>query len=418
MGAPIAWGERAVQVGRLARGAAITFALVIAVAQVALASTPAKKAPAKPASASVPAAVAKTPSGRAEVPYKPEAPFTAAVLMDSDSGEVLFAQNENTPWPPASMVKMMTVLLAMEQVRAGQLSLDDPIPTSAWASKMGGSQVYLSEGESFPLRDMLAAIMISSANDASMAVAERIGGTSDGFVEMMNKRAQELGMKNSEFHSPHGLPPATDQKPDLMSATDLAILGRKLTEFPEVMQWAGSSEAPFRGGQFTMRNTNHLVRTYKGATGLKTGYYAAAGFEVTATASRDGLNLIAVVLGVPTKAGSFDEAGKLLSKGFAGWKAIEPVKAGQPVGAQISVSSGKEKFFVGQAAKGLRLVLPREQAAKVRVEVKVPAQVAAPVTKGQVVGEIVTMQGDKEIGRIDVVAPHDVERTRWWSGWF
>lgn len=402
-------------VGRLGRGAVIAAALVIAAAQGSEAAS-AKKAPA-PVKAAAPA-TAKAPSGRADVPYKPEAPYTAAILMDSDTGEVLFAQNENTPWPPASMVKMMTVLIAMDQVRAGQLALDDPIPASAWASKMGGSQVYLSEGESFPLRDMLAAIMISSANDASMAVAERIGGSSDGFVEMMNKRAQELGMKNSEFHSPHGLPPATDQKPDLMSATDLAILGRKLTEYPDVMQWAGSSEAPFRGGQFTMRNTNHLVRTYKGATGLKTGYYAAAGFEVTATASRDGLNLIAVVLGVPTKEGSFEEAGKLLSKGFAGWKAIEPVKAGQPVGAQISVSSGKEKFFVGEAAKGMRLVLPRDQAAKVKVEVKVPAQVTAPVTKGQVVGEIVTMQGDKEIGRIDVVAPHDIERTRWWSGWF
>jgi D-alanyl-D-alanine carboxypeptidase (penicillin-binding protein 5/6) len=394
---------------------AIAFALLLGATHAAGAA-PSKGAPAKPAAKA--AAAAKSPSGRADVPYKPEAPYTAAILMDSDTGEVLFAQNENTPWPPASMVKMMTVLIAMEQVRAGTMSLDDPIPTSVWASKMGGSQVFLSEGEQFPLRDMLSAIMISSANDASMAVAERIGGSSDGFVELMNKRAQELGMKNTELHSPHGLPPATDQKPDLMSATDLAILGRKLTEFPEVMQWAGSSEAPFRGGSFTMRNTNHLVRTYNGATGLKTGYYAAAGFEVTATASRDGLNLIAVVLGVPTKQGSFDEAGKLLSKGFAGWKAIEPVKAGQPVGAQISVSGGKEKFFVGEAAKGMRMVLPRDQAAKVKVEVKVPAQVTAPVTKGQVVGEIVTMQGDKEIGRIDVLAPRDVARTHWWSGWF
>lgn len=393
-------------VGRWGRIPALVLALT-AVAVVAARPAPAQTAPA-----------AKKPSGRAEVPFKPAAPYTAAILMDADSGEVLFAQNENTPWPPASMVKMMTVLLAMEQVRAGQLSLDDPIPTSAWASSMGGSQVYLAEGEQFPLRDMLAAIMISSANDASMAVAERIGGTSDGFVELMNKRAQELGMTNSEFHTPHGLPPAADQKPDLMSATDLATLGRKLTEFPEVMQWAGSSEAPFRGGQFTMRNTNHLVRNYPGATGLKTGYYAAAGFEVTATARRDGLGLIAVVLGVPTKAGSFDEAAKLLSKGFAGWKAIEPVKAGQPVGAQISVSNGTEKIVVGQAAKGLRMVLPRDRAAKVKVEVKVPAQVSAPVTKGQVLGEVVTMEGDREIGRVDVVAPHDIARTSWWSGWF
>ena len=364
------------------------------------------------------ASAAATPSGRAAVPYSPQAPYRAAVLVDSDSGEVLFAQDENVPWPPASMVKMMTVLIAMEQVRSGAIALDDMVQTSTWASQMGGSQVYLAEGEQFPLRDMLRAIMISSANDASVAVAERIGGTTEAFVEMMNKRAQELGMKGSEFHTVHGLPPATGQKPDLMTAADLATLGRKLGEFPEVMEWAGSAEAPFRDGQFTMRNTNHLVRTYKGATGLKTGYYAAAGFEVTATASREGLNLIAVVLGVPTKQGSFEEAAKLLSKGFAGYRAVHPVKAGQPVGAQVSIASGKEKFIVGEAAKDLRMVLPRQQAQQLKVEVKVPAQIEAPITKGQVIGEIVTMQGDKELSRIDVLAPHDVERTRWWSGWY
>jgi D-alanyl-D-alanine carboxypeptidase (penicillin-binding protein 5/6) len=368
--------------------------------------------------ATVPGGAAATPSGRAEVPFAPREPYSAAVLMDADSGEVLFAHEENLPWPPASMVKMMTVLLAMEQVRAGAISLDDMVQTSTWASRMGGSQVYLAEGEQFSLRDMLRAVMISSANDASVAVAERIAGSTEAFVEMMNERAQELGMKGSEFNTVHGLPPAKGQQPDLMSATDLAILGRKLGEFPEIMEWAGTAEAPFRDGTFTMRNTNHLVRTYKGATGLKTGYYAAAGFEVTATASREGLNLIAVVLGVPTKKGSFDEAAKLLSKGFAGYRVVQPVKAGQPVGAQISIAGGKEKFIVGEAAKDLRLVLPRQQAQQLKVEVKVPAQISAPVTKGQVIGEIVTMQGDKELSRIDVIAPRDVERTHWWSGWF
>jgi len=365
-----------------------------------------------------PRASTAAPAGRAAVPYSPEAPYKAALLMDLGSGEVFHEQNADMPWPPASMVKMMTVLIAMEQVKAGAISLDDMVPTSSWASKMGGSQVYLAEGEQFPLRDMLQAIMISSANDASVAVAERIAGSTEAFVEMMNKRAQELGMTASEFHSVHGLPPGTGQKPDLMSARDLATLGRKLMEFPEVRAWAATSEAPFRDGTFVMRNTNHLVRTYPGATGLKTGYYAAAGFEVTATASRDGLDLIAVVLGVPSKQGCFEEAKKLLSKGFAGYRAIQPVKAGQAVGAQIGVAGGKEKFFTGEAASDLRLVLPRQDAQRLKVEVKVPAQVSAPVTKGQVVGEIIVVQGDKEIRRVDVLAPRDIERTSWWSGWF
>jgi D-alanyl-D-alanine carboxypeptidase (penicillin-binding protein 5/6) len=353
-----------------------------------------------------PRAMAGPPSGRAEVPFKPEAPYRAAIVMDSDSGEVLFAQNENLPWPPASMVKMMTVLIAMEQVRAGTIKLDDMVTTSRWASKMGGSQVFLAEGEQFPLRDMLRAIMIASANDASVAVAERIGGTTEAFVDMMTKRAQELGMKSADFHSVHGLPPATGQKPDLMSATDLAIVGRKLAEFPEVMEWAGASEAPFRDGSFTMRNTNHLVRTYKGATGLKTGFYAAAGFEVTATASRDGLNLIAVVLGVPTKQGSFDEAAKLMSKAFADYRAVQPVKAGQAVGAQISVSGGKEKFFVGEAAKGLRLVMPRQQAQQLKVEVKVPAQVNAPVAR---------RSSSRSRSRCRPRSTRRSRRGRWWA---
>lgn len=361
---------------------------------------------------------AGAPAGRPSLPYSPEAPYRAALLMDADSGEVFFAHNENMPWPPASMVKMMTVLIAMEQVKAGAISLDDMVTASAWASQMGGSQVYLAEGEQFPLRDMLKAIMISSANDASVAVAERIAGSTDAFVEMMNARARELGMTSSEFHSVHGLPPGPGQKPDLMSAADLAKLARKLMEFPEVREWAATTEAPFRDGKFIMRNTNHLVRNYRGATGLKTGYYAAAGFEVTATASRDGLNLIAVVLGAPTKKGCFDEAAKLLSKGFASYRAVQPVKAGQSVGAQIAVARGKERFFTGEAARDLRLVLPRQEAQQVKVEVKVPAQVDAPVAKGQVVGEIIAVQGDKELTRIEVLAPKDIERTSWWLGWF
>jgi serine-type D-Ala-D-Ala carboxypeptidase (penicillin-binding protein 5/6) len=398
-------------VGRNGSGWAL---LSLAVAACVLA-LPAASAARKPASAAKPAAHG---GGRASLPYHPQEPYSAAILIDRDSGKVLFAQNEHQPWPPASMAKMMTVLIALEAVRDGTLTMDDPVVTSVWASKMGGSQVYLKEGETFPLREMLRAVMIASANDAAMAVAERIGGTSEAFVELMNKRAQELGLKDSKFTSPHGLPPGEGQSPDLMSAADLATLGRELSKFPEAMEWAATSDAPFRDGQLQMRNTNHLIRTYKGADGLKTGFYAAAGFEVTATATRDNLHLLAVVLGAPTKQGSFNEAAKLLSRGFAEYKAIEPVKAGQPVGAEISVSGGAEKSFKGEAAEGMRLMLSRAEAAKVQVDVKVPAQVSAPVKKGQQVGEIVTRIGDQELKRIKVVAPRDIAATSWWSKWF
>ena len=356
--------------------------------------------------------------GRPALPYRPEEPYKAAVLMELDSGKVLFAQAEHLRWPPASMAKMMTLLLAMEAVKGGTLSLDDPVSTSARASKMGGSQVYLEEGETFPLREMLKAITIASANDASMAVAERIAGSGEAFVELMNQRAKELGLADSEFFTPHGLPPGEGQSPDLMSAADLATLGRELAKYPEAMEWAATVEAPFRNGEFIMRNTNHLIRTYPGANGLKTGYYAAAGFEVTATATRQGLRLLSVVLGVPTKQGSFDQAAKLLTKGFNEFRAIEPVKAGQPIGAEISIAGGTEKSFQGEAAEGFREVLPRAEAQAVQIEVKVPAQVSAPIAKGQVVGEIVARHGDREIKRIPVVAPREIPAVSFWSRWF
>ncbi len=235
---------------------------------------------------------------------------------------------------------------------------------------------------------------------------------------MMNQRAKELGLADSEFHSVHGLPPGRGQEPDLMSAADLATLGRALAAFPEVMEWAKTSEAPFRGGALQMRNTNHLVRTFPGADGLKTGFYDAAGFEVTATATHDGLRLMAVVLGAPTKNGCFNEASKLLSSGFAGWRAIQAATAGAAVGGPITVSSGSVPQITGIAAGNLRLTVPRSEAQQTKVEVKVPAQIAAPVKKGQVIGEVVVTRGSESLGRVDVVAPSDVASTSWFSGWF
>jgi serine-type D-Ala-D-Ala carboxypeptidase (penicillin-binding protein 5/6) len=350
--------------------------------------------------------------------FAPQAPYTAAMLVDRDSGQVLFAKNEHLRWPPASMTKMMTVLIAMEQVRDHALRLDDTIIASPWASKIGGSQVYLAAGEQFPLRDMLASIMIASANDAAVAVAERIAGSTDAFVDMMNQRAKELGMNDSEFHSVHGLPPGRGQQADLMSAADLVTLGRALSAYPEVLEWAKTSEAPFRGGALQMRNTNHLVRTFAGADGLKTGFYDAAGFEVTATATRDSLHLMAVVLGAPTKKGCFDEAAKLLSGGFASWRAVDAAKAGAAIGGPIPVRGGAVAEITGVAANDLRLTIPRTGGQQVKVEVKVPPQVAAPITKGQVVGEVVVMRGTESLGRVDVVAPGDVASTSWWPSWF
>jgi D-alanyl-D-alanine carboxypeptidase (penicillin-binding protein 5/6) len=182
----------------------------------------------------------------------------AYIVMDADTGTVLAEKDADKRWPPASMTKMMTVLLALERVRAGQASLDEPVTASAKASKTGGSQVYLAAGETFPLRDMLAAVMISSANDAAVAVAEHLAGSTDAFVELMNQRAKQLGLTGTVYQSPHGLPPGPGQTADLMTARDLATVARELMKFPEAMQWAGTSDQGFRNNTFQMRNTNHL----------------------------------------------------------------------------------------------------------------------------------------------------------------
>jgi D-alanyl-D-alanine carboxypeptidase (penicillin-binding protein 5/6) len=337
-------------------------------------------------------------------------------VVDRDSGTVLAEKDASKRWPPASMTKMMTVLIAMERVRDGSLSLDEPVHASAWASKMGGSQVYLAAGESFPLREMLKAIMIASANDAAEAVAEHIAGSAGAFVELMNARAKALGLADTTYASPHGLPPAPGQAIDLSSAHDLAVLGRELMHFPEVVAWAGTDTAGFRNDTLQMRNTNHLVRTYPGATGLKTGYHGQSGFCVTASATRNDLNIIAVVLGMPTKEGSFREAARLMNEAFANYRAVVGAKRGTKVG-DVAVSGGDAPSVQALATDDLRVLVKRGEDKGVAVEAHVPRLVSAPIRKQQALGEVVVRRGTEEIGRVPVVADRDVAATGWFS-WF
>jgi D-alanyl-D-alanine carboxypeptidase (penicillin-binding protein 5/6) len=345
----------------------------------------------------------------------PNAACVAYEVADIDTGTVLAEKDAHRRWPPASMAKMMTVLLAMERVRAGASTLADPVRTSAWAAHMGGSQVYLAEGETFPLGEMLKAIMIASANDAAVAVAEYVAGSETAFVALMNERAQQLGMSDTVYQTPHGLPPGPGQQPDLTSAHDLVILGRALTRFPEVMQWAATPSAGFRNDTLAMMNTNHLVRGgYPGATGLKTGYYAEAGFEVTATATRGDMSVIAAVLGCPTKQASFAEAARLMNEAFAGYRVLIAARRDAPVG-EVPVTGGAATAVKAIADGDLRLLLKRADDKAVRVEAHLPRLVAAPVRRRQALGEIVVRQDDRELGRVPAVADADVPATGWLS---
>ena len=236
------------------------------------------------------------------------------VLIDASKGDVLWAKNEKDPLEIASMTKMMTTLLALEADERGEAKLDGMVNVSAAASKIGGSQVYLAEKEKFTLGELLKCVMIMSANDAAFAVAETLGGSADDFVSMMNKRASQLGMSATKFYNPHGLPKKGAN--NVSSALDMAILARELLKFPKVLQWTSTRLDTFRNGTFQLSNRNGLVGRFQGVDGLKTGFYAQAGYCVTTTCLRDGRRMILVIIGAPSKKERDDAVRNLLNWGY------------------------------------------------------------------------------------------------------
>jgi len=345
--------------------------------------------------------------------------YRAGILIEAGSGAVLFEKNPHLKAPPASMTKMMLILLVAERVREGSLHWDDPITTSAWASKIGGSQVYLKQGETFPLSEMMQAIVIHSANDASVAVAEAVAGSSEAFVDLMNERAKQLGMKDTTYHSVHGLPPGKGQQPDISSAADLATLARELVKFSEVMKWAGTKEAPFRNGAMTLTNTNRLVRETTWVDGLKTGYYREAGFNVTATGQRDGTRLIAVILGAPQKRDCFGEAAKLLSKGFGEYRSLVALKRGDTVANDVAVKGGNPRFVRVVAGGDVSVLAKRGEKRNFSVELALSGDVHAPVKVNDAIGEVVVKDGDVVVGRVPALAAEAAEKqTSLWDRLF
>jgi D-alanyl-D-alanine carboxypeptidase (penicillin-binding protein 5/6) len=345
--------------------------------------------------------------------------YRSAIVVDADSGAVLFEKDAHRQNPPASMTKMMLMLIVAERVRDGSLHWDDPITTSAWASKVGGSQVYLKQGETFPLSEMMEAIAIHSANDASVAVAETVAGSSDAFVELMNQRAKELGMHDTVYHSPHGLPPGKGQQADMSSAYDMAVVARELVKFPDVMKWSGTKEAPFRNGTMTLTNTNRLVRETGWVDGLKTGYYREAGFNVTATAKRENLRLIAVVMGAEQKRDCFGQAAQLLTKGFGEYKELPAVKKGDVVANGVAVKDGKPGFVRVVAGDNLNVLAKRTDKPTFSVELVLAGEVRAPLSANARVGDVVVKDGNTVVGKVPAVAADAVEQhTSLWKRLF
>jgi len=345
--------------------------------------------------------------------------YASAILVEAETGKVLFEKDPHLPLPPASMVKMMTALIVMEKVRDGAIKLSDMVTVSRWAAKMGGSQVFLKEGEKMSVEELMKAMMIHSGNDATAALAEYVGGYANAFVDLMNDRAAQLGLKDTRFHSVHGLPPDPGQQDDVMSAADLATLGREIMKFPQIAEWVAKSQEPFRDGQFTLVNPNHLLKTYPGADGIKTGYHNKAGFCVTGSAKQGDLRLIVVIMGAPTRGGCFTSAAQLLNYGFATYRMLLPVQ-GKVVleGKDIAVRGGVADHVAIAAKQDVKILLKKGEEKKVSVTVRTPERVWAPLTVGQPVGEIVVSFDGTVVSTVPAIATQEVGQASWWKRWW
>ena len=328
----------------------------------------------------------------------------AVCLIDQDTGTVLYEKNADQQMPIASITKVMTLLLTFEAIHDGRLTLDTLVPVSEHAYHMGGSQIWLEPGEQFTLDEMIKAICVSSANDAAVAVAELVGGSEQGFVQMMNDRAAELGMTNTTFHNACGL----DTEGHLSTARDVAIMSRQiLTTCPEVLHYTGIWTDTLRGGATQLVNTNKLLRRYNGITGLKTGTTGGAGVCISASATRDGLNLIAVVLGAPSSKDRFEAATTLLDYGFAAWRAA-PLPAMEDRSLLIKVrGSAEESVPLEYSALPESILMPKESAAELTAQLTLPDELDAPVQQGQAVGIVRILAGESVLGEYDICAAAD-----------
>ena len=328
----------------------------------------------------------------------------AVCLIDQDTGTVLYEKNADQQMPIASITKVMTLLLTFEAIHDGRLTLDTLVPVSEHAYHMGGSQIWLEPGEQFTLDEMIKAICVSSANDAAVAVAELVGGSEQGFVQMMNDRAAELGMTNTTFHNACGL----DTEGHLSTARDVAIMSRQiLTTCPEVLHYTGIWTDTLRGGATQLVNTNKLLRRYNGITGLKTGTTSGAGVCISASATRDGLNLIAVVLGAPSSKDRFEAATTLLDYGFAAWRAAPlPAMEDRPLLIKVK-GSVEESVPLEYSALPESILMPKESAAELTAQLTLPDELDAPVQQGQAVGMVRILAGESVLGEYDICAAAD-----------
>lgn len=328
----------------------------------------------------------------------------SAILMDADTGEILYEQDADTPLPPASVTKVMTLLLVMEAIDSGKISLTDSVSVSEEAAKMGGSQVYLEPGETMSVEEMIKCVVIASANDAAYALAEHVAGSEAVFVKMMNARAAELGMKTAHFENTNGLDDTVTNH--TMSARDIAIMSRELLSHEKILEYTTIWQDTIRNGEFTLTNTNRLVRFYPGATGLKTGSTSKALFCISASAKRDGMHLIAVVMGSPTRDIRNAETKKLLDFGFASYATYKTDGEALP---RMSVQGGKSED-VGVRISPISILLEKGKEKRVEVKVCLPDVICAPIKADERIGYAEYSVDGTVVAKADILATEDVEQ--------
>lgn len=342
-----------------------------------------------------------------------EIPGKSAILMDMATGAVLYEQNAHEKLAPASVTKVMTMLLIMEAIDSGKIGWDDTVTVSESAAAKGGSQIYLKVGETMSVSDMLKSVAVSSANDCACALAEHIAGSESAFVEKMNIRAGQLGMKDTHFVNCTGLDDDENAREHLTSAYDIAIMSRELMlNHPDIQKFTTIWMDTVRGGAFGLSNTNKLVRFYPGATGLKTGFTSSAGYCLSATAQRDGLGLIAVILGSKTSQERFAGCKAMLDYGFANFALVKPEL---PAENSIPVKLGTQKHVTAVPGEDVKLLIDKGQKDQVNIQVALEETLTAPISKGQKVGTLTVRVGDQVLRQVPMVAQDAVPRLTWWD---
>ena len=345
----------------------------------------------------------------------PEVSAPSAILIDAATGAVLFEQNADEPREPASVTKVMTLLLVMEALDSGKIGWDDVITASAAAAGKGGSQIYLEEGEQMSLDEMLKSVVVSSANDCATALAEHVAGSEGAFVAAMNRRAAELGMRNTHFINCTGLDDDPAAREHLTTARDVAVMSRALLRHDEIRRYTTIWTDTVRNGSFGLANTNKLIRFYQGATGLKTGYTSTAGHCLAASAERGGMELIAVVLGCASSSERFQSAKALLNWGFANFALADPAQDVDP--EPIPIRLGTEERLKPELLDDGPILIRKEQQAAVRRELILAEALDAPIEKGEIVGRLQVYAGEQLLKELPLVAPEAVPRLSYWEIW-